>query len=101
MLKVSIVAAGLLLSVQASFACGTFTLENRPPGERTATIEDDRVLTIREAGETEVYDLVSAGSGLPYMIGERQGGGEGVEVLEHAGDLIVDMMVYVPFCEGR
>lgn len=66
-----------------------------------AKIDDDRVLTIEEAGEREVYDLVSAGSGLPYMIGERQGGGDGVEVLEHAGDLIVDMMIFVPYCGAR
>jgi hypothetical protein len=100
MLKV-LVALAALVSASPSWACGVFTLENRPPGERVAKIEDDRVLTIEEAGESEVYDLVSAGSGLPYMIGERQGGGDGVEVLEHKGDLIIGSMVYVPYCEGR
>ncbi|MBB3997181.1 hypothetical protein [Aureimonas pseudogalii] len=93
----------LLLSASPALAasdCGTYTLESRPPGERVATIEDERVLTIKEAGEVETYDLVSAGTGLPYMEGQPANGAEGdpVEVLEHKGDLIVNSMVFVPFC---
>jgi len=99
MLKV-LVALAALVAASPSWACGTFTLENREPRERVATIEDDRVLTIEEAGEKQVYDLVSAGSGLPYQEGQPRGAYDPVEVLEHKGDLIIGMMVYVPYC-GR
>ena len=93
----------LLLPAPALAAsdCGTYTLESRPPGERVATVRNERVLTIKEAGEVETYDLVSAGTGLPYMEGQPANGaaGDPVEVLEHKGDLIINSMVFVPFCK--
>lgn len=93
-----VVALAALVAASPSWACGTYTLENREPGERFATIEDDRVLTIEEGGDKKVFDLVSAGSGLPYQEGQPRGSYEAVEVLEHKGDLIINSMVYVPWC---
>lgn len=96
------IAALVLFSVLASPAlaeCHRYTLDGQEPGQVVADIADDRVLTLADkSAGTVVYDLISAGTGIAFMEGVPQTGGDRVEVLEHKGDLIIDMAVYTPYC---
>jgi hypothetical protein len=90
----------LLMASPAAADCGIYTSEARPKGEVTAKISD-RELTITDKYDgVREYVLVSAGTGIPYQQAEPVSGDEApFGVRMHKGDLIIDMIAYVPFCE--
>ena len=95
-----LVLALMLMSSPAMAAadCGVYTSETRPAGEVTARISD-RHLTITDKYDgTREYDLVSAGTGIPYQQAEGDDR-EPFGVRMHKGDLIIDMVAYTPFCQ--
>lgn len=95
--------AALVALPAAAQDCSRYTSEQRPEGEVVAIVHDDRTLEIvdEHSGST-TYDLVSAGTGIPYMLGVPTKSDDGntrqITFREHKDDLIVDMVAFTMWC---
>lgn len=100
------IALGLLLmmSVDAAAACDArFTYEGADPGWKVVEFREDRAVTITVRGQKpRAYTRECGGvPALCVLTDDADPQAEPIGMLDHKGDLILDMQVFVPYCADR